>query len=381
MAGLSIDQISTILNTAVAQASGQPLAEIDRQEFISVAQTALLTGYDKVLNALSQQMTRTIFSIRPYTRKLGMLQVDNEMYGNHIRKIQPIDKPFVDNDEYNLIDGQAIDQWIVNKPKVVQTNFYGEKTYSKMETRLRNQVNTALRSPAEFGEFTSMLLTNINNQIEEVFDTEEMLVLSNLMAGANKVKLLTEYNNSHPGSPLTLDEIMKPENFTPFWRFAYALIKYYSELFERRTTVFHRPLNAGEIKRHTPRAYQRLVFNSFVDKLIDSVVLSTTYNDEYLRELQYTTVPYWQSPDKPLRISGKFTSMNSDGTLNQYEVAESEPFLAVLFDWEAAGYTVCNYWSETTPLNARGGYYNMFWHFTNRFWNDFTENCVVFELS
>jgi hypothetical protein len=52
----------------------------------------------------------------------------------------------------------------------------------------------------------------------------------------------------------------------------------------------------------------------------------------------------------------------------------------VIFDEEAAGFTQVNEWSASTPFNARGGYSNIFWHFTHRYWNDFTENHVVLLL-
>ena len=52
----------------------------------------------------------------------------------------------------------------------------------------------------------------------------------------------------------------------------------------------------------------------------------------------------------------------------------------VIFDEDAAGYTVVNQWSASAPFNARGGYTNIFWHSTDRYWNDFTENAVVLLL-
>ena len=46
---LSFNQLSTVLNSIVSQATGKtPLAITNTSEFISVAQTALKTGYDPV---------------------------------------------------------------------------------------------------------------------------------------------------------------------------------------------------------------------------------------------------------------------------------------------------------------------------------------------
>lgn len=73
--------------------------------------------------------------------------------------------------------------------------------------------------------------------------------------------------------------------------------------------------------------------------------------------------------------------MNESGKIVQPEAAVSKNnMFAILMDEEAAGVTIVNEWSASSPFNASGGYSNMFWHFTDRYWNDFTENCVVFTL-
>lgn len=73
--------------------------------------------------------------------------------------------------------------------------------------------------------------------------------------------------------------------------------------------------------------------------------------------------------------------MNTSGAIVQPTAAVSKNnMFAILMDEEAAGVTNVNEWSASSPFNASGGYSNMFWHFTDRYWNDFTENCVVFAL-
>ena len=61
---LTFNQIATILNSVNAQATGRTdIAVTNTAEFISVANTTLLSGYDNVINAISQVLSRTIFSI------------------------------------------------------------------------------------------------------------------------------------------------------------------------------------------------------------------------------------------------------------------------------------------------------------------------------
>ena len=68
---MSFNQLATVLNAIHNQATGQSAAAaVDTYTFVSQAQTALRTGYDPVMNAISQVLSRTIFSIRPYSAKL-----------------------------------------------------------------------------------------------------------------------------------------------------------------------------------------------------------------------------------------------------------------------------------------------------------------------
>ena len=60
MNDMTISQAATILGSAVEQATGQKVITniATPEQFVSVAQTALKTGYDPIINALSQIWSR-----------------------------------------------------------------------------------------------------------------------------------------------------------------------------------------------------------------------------------------------------------------------------------------------------------------------------------
>lgn len=378
---LTISQISTIVNNVVAQATGKELTEFDTKDFITVAQIGLKTGYDTMLNSISQVLSRTIFSVRPYYAKLGRMRVSNERYGNHVRKLVTLDKEFTDNDEYKAVDGATIDDQKVNAPKVLQTNFYGQTTYHKDLTIFRDQMNVAFNGASEFGSFISMILSNASDMIEQANESTARATLANLIAGATvKVNLLEEYNKAK-GLNLKVIDLMKKDNFTDFYQFAYALMKVYSNRMTERTYLYHQNLDSKNIMRHTPVQNQRMYVNNYYDEMIKSTVLSSVFHDDYLKGLQFEQVNFWQSMASPLNIKGKFTMLQSDGTLKTDSAGKTySNIFGVLFDEEAAGYTLVNEWSATSPFNAKGGYSTINWHFTDRYWNDFTENAIVFYL-
>lgn len=384
---LTINQLSTILNDIMLQATGKKsIAATNTAEFVSVAQTALKIGYDPLLNAISQVLARTIFSVRPYNRKFKGIQVSNQKYGNHVRKLQMIDSEFEDDDRMELVDGDSIDMYTVAKPKVLQTNFYGQETFAKHITIFRDQLDTAFSSADEFGQFVSMVMQNANDTIEQAHENLARMILANFIGGKcvgdqkNVIKLVTEYNDV-TGLTLDSDTVKKPENYVPFMKWVYSRIRTLADSMSERSIKYHINIEDKEIARHTP--LNRLKAYLYAPELnqIDSTVLSSTFNEQFLKMVDHERVNFWQSIDTPMGINVVPTYMNVDGSLvtPSSALVQSNIF-GVLFDEEALGYTVVNQWSSPTPFNARGGYSNLYWHFTDRYWNDFTENGIVLLL-
>ena len=67
---MTVCQAGTILKSIVQQATGQTVITATTPgEFVSVAQTALKTRYDPIINVMSRRWWKTIFSSRPNNRK------------------------------------------------------------------------------------------------------------------------------------------------------------------------------------------------------------------------------------------------------------------------------------------------------------------------
>ena len=397
---LSFDQLSTVLTAITNQATGvSNIAPVDTASFVSVAQMALKTGYDPLTTAISQVLSRTIFSVRPYTRKFRGLNVSNQRYGNHVRKLLTIDKPFEDDDRLKLADGESIDQYKVNKPKVLQTNFYGANVYQKSVTIYKDQLDCAFSSPDEFASFVSMIMQNASDMIEQAHEETARATINNLISGiyaaetvsgattmatANggkrAVNLLYLYNQTNGGS-LGVNDVFKAENFESFIKFAFSTINTIADLMTDRNTLFCSQLENYTVIRHTPK--DRMKFYLYTDLVnkINSEVYSTVFNPDFLKLVDFEKVNFWQSALNPSQISSKPVMLNKDGTLNNQGVTSIKNVFGILFDEEAAGYTTVNEWSQPSPFNARGGYYNQFWHFTDRYWNDFTENAIIFYIA
>lgn len=386
---LTFNQLSMVLNSIVQQATGQQAQQVtNTAEFVSVAQTALKTGYDPVLQAISQVLSRTIFSIRPYTRKFGGLMVSNQQFGNIVRKLNIADKDWEEDSRFELTDQNSVDMYKVNKPSILQTNFYGANVFEKSLTIFKDQLDCAFSSPEEFGRFVSMTMTNASDMIEQAHENLARATLANFIGGkisgdtASVIHLLTEYNTITGLKPsLTAETVYQPANFKPFMQWVYSRVASLSSLMTERTQKFHINVTGKEISRHTPVNKQKVYLYAPARYQTETMVLADVYHDNFLRMADNETVNFWQSIDKPDEINVQPVYLQADGTLKSDDPPVNQKgIFGVMFDEEAAGYTVVNQWSAPTPFNSKGGYSNIFWHFTDRYWNDFTENGIVLLL-
>ena len=161
--------VYNIINAMYNQVTGKTdIAAVDTSSFISVANTVLSTGYDNFMNALSQVLKRTIFAWRPYEEKFRVIDADAQRFGNHVRKITPLDDEAKEEVAYSLTDGTSVDPWTVNKPKAIQFNYYDKKVWARWISIPVTQIDGAVRNESEFSQFIGMVTGNLRNQISHL---------------------------------------------------------------------------------------------------------------------------------------------------------------------------------------------------------------------
>lgn len=389
----TFNQISAILNSIVADAQGRTpnIATTPRNtaEFVTMATNAISAGTDPIMNSIMQLVNRTVFAYRPYTRKFQLLDTDAIEYGNTVRKLTPV---FVDGakdqPQYNdqPADGSSSDQWTIKRPKTLQTVFTGAEQYQiQAPTVFVDQIKSAFRGPDELGEFIAAQVGEVSNEMEQQAETLARMTAVNFAAakihtaGAGVVHLLTEYKAATGLTDLTATTVYQPENFPAFIKWVYARIATVSDRMTERSTAFHTSIDGYTILRHTPKEYQRLLMYSPAMHQIKSMVLADTFHDDFLRLTPYEAVNFWQNINQPERINVTAKYMDDDGSINTTTVAADKLF-AVLYDRDAMGVNVFTDGAFVTPVNAKGKYYNTFHSMAKRYWNDTTENGVVFLL-
>lgn len=374
----------TLLNSIVNQATGKAnLTATSPADFISVGTTALEAGYDKVLAAITQIIGRTLFSVRPYNRKLSDLKRDSMEWGSIVRKLKIADVDWQDSAEFSLTDGQSVDQWVVKKANVLQLNFYGQNIYEIQSPSIyMDQLDAAFRGPEELNSFFSMIYTNIESQKEQKIEAVARMLLCNFIAAKisqsnGVIHALTEYNQE-TGQSLTSTTIMAPANFPAFIYWLYARMNTLARMMSERSQLFQFNVTGKVIMQHTPK--ERLavkMYAPFMDA-INARVKSTTFNDEYLSAATTEGVSFWQSINSPKAINTTPTYLKTDGTVGTAQSAvNNSTVIGVMYDKDAIGTITQNERTMETPFNAKGHYSNIFNSFTEKWFTDFTEKGIV----
>ena len=398
---LDFNQSATVLTEIVAQATGKAVVTpVTDADFVAVGQLGLLAGYDNLLRAISQVLSRTIYKMRPYDAKFVGLQVSEQLYGNMTRKLYVADQAPQDDSRMALEPGKHNkDMFDVQKNTIVQENFYGYAMYERGLTLYRDQLNVAFSNAEEFGRFIAMLMQNTSDMIEQDHETFARNTIGALIAGrvagANAadpvaqdsvIHLLTEYNAA-TGKNLDGVTLYAPENYPAFVKWAYARVAAISSLMTERSSKFQTVLEADadgnerNINLHTPYSDQ-LVYLYAPDRYgIESRVLADTFHDNYLRFADTESVNFWQNINDPMKISHTATYLKKDGSLQTGAApTEVDKIFGVIADRDAMGYTVMSTWSAPTPFESRGGYTNIWWHYTDKYWISYLEKSAVLLL-
>lgn len=389
-----INDAYIIINEMAAQMLGsQTIRAVDSTSFVAVGQLILKTGYESTLNSLGVVLSRTVFSIRPYRMKLGSMYVTPEKYGAITRKIIPLYTETEESRDWNTIqnpsqlaDGQSVDHYKIKNPKMIQLNFYGQQALQKHITRYDTQLDQAFRSEEEFMRFIGMVMTEFNNEIEVANESRTRALMNNCITAvysygnAQTVDVIAGFNEEK-GTSYTREQIIG-EHISDFMKYMAADVKIWSERLTDYGYQYHINLTQAKIPRHTPKDRQKMIMYNPLFIRAESEVYSELFNEKYLDIGRFEGVNYWQSPNDPTRIIFKPTVLNTTTGAQEASAANVDiPYvLGILYDSEFMGVSPIFEKAISTPLNAAGRYWNLYYHWLFSNYCDLTENAIVFVL-
>ena len=375
---MDTNQIYEIVNDVAEQTMGESAIQATDTASLVAMGNAILsssTNTECFIDTLVQRIGKTIISYRPYKSKLGLLAVSDMTMGAIMQKVKVQMPQAVEDKTTQLEDGQAIDHYIVSKPKAHQKLFVKRTPYTFYITVQRKWLREAFTSETAMGSFIAAIYGEVENALELSQENLARLCMANFMVtasqtAARKVNLVSAYNTATGKSVPTGEKALTDEGFL---RYSLGVIKSISKRMETMSVLY----NDGTEQRHSPIADQRFVSLIDFQTALETQVQWAAFNEQYVQKMTGIEVPYWQAAKSPYDIDLLIEDPNEEEP--QEETLSN--IVAMLHDRDALGTYRKEVEVATTPLNARGLYTNQFWHMNDLYFNDVTENGVIFTLN
>lgn len=377
------------------------LVAVNTSTFSTVGEAMLRSGYENTVNALSAVIGRTIIAARPYRGKFRIIMKVPQEFGLITRKISFYSGKLEPSTDFNtnlagsqIVDGASIDPWTITKTYPLEINFVGLKVTQKNYTVFRYQLKQAFQNEGAFSSFVSGLLIQIANDLEVDMDAENRLQVLNAIgatyntgAGTRQaVNLTTEFNNFYSTSYTTAQ--LLSTYYEDFIKFFVMRLKGDMELMSEYNSLFHltpaKSDDAGNtliLNRHTPADMRRLLLYMPMIRQAEATIFPSLFNDSYLKIENYEGVEYWQNPNVPAGVDivphQLDTATGAGATGSRVQL---DNVVALLFDRDALVTSVHIEDVITSPINNRGSYYNVTYHYGKDYQLDQTENMILYYM-
>lgn len=379
---MTVNQIYGIVNSVSSQMYGDKAVQItDVNGLISLGDSILSSEKDKdaFLNTLVDRIGRTIISQRAYSAQVSGLINDAFTFGAIMQKIYVDPIQASQSQQWGLTQGGTVDQYIIAKPTVRQKLFKTRDTWAVTITIPDFQLSSAFTSPAEMAAFIDAIFLSMRNSMEIYLEgmaemcyanmIGERIVHTQLNNGHTVIDLLAMYNSLMQTALTTSAAMMNTE----FLKFASMTINLSVKRMGKMSSIY----NSEGYKRFTPQDKMRVTMLADFTSAVTSYLQSNTYHDELVALPKYTEVAYWQgigAGQSGFDHTGTVAIRTADGyTLMQQHV------ICMLSDEEAIGLTYDNRRSKSA-YNADGEYTNFFEKADMGYFNDLSENAVVFTV-
>lgn len=377
---IEVNQIYDLCNQIFQQMTGRTDIEaVDSASLVAMGnEVSNLGKNDLWLNTLARRIGLTIDYYRVYRNRFSDLYRTQVEWGALVQKLTVEMPDAVADDMYKVgqMNGQALDHYIINNPKAKQKIFDKETPYSFFITMQEKMLTEAFLNAGAMSSFVNQVFGKVQNKIEVVLEDLARVALVNMMCNLStkqEIKLVTLYN-SKTGSTLNPQSAL----FDPaFMRFAIGMMNNIASKLETMSVLF----NTDGYDRFTPKSEQRFyVLADFITQL-ETVVQYAAFNPQYVNKSVDIAVPYWQGVKEGDDINDIAVLSKVIGKVDSKVDKTIENVVGVLFDREAIGTFRQEEKVLTTPVNARGAYYNTFWHEKQMWFNDMSENAVIFTLN
>ena len=379
---MKVTQIHTLLNTVTNEVLGtENIVKEDLTNLVDVG-TEIVNAdkVDNFVNKLVHHIGKVQFNNEKYIGKAKNVLMDSWEFGSILQKIDAELPQAVENDSWNLVNGESYDPNIFYQPKVSSQFFDSKVTFEIPISFAEKQVKGSFSNAEQMNGFLSMLTNRVDTSFTIKLDELIMRTINNYIGVVinekdtnTSVNLLKLYNTVS-GKSLTVDKCMTDPDFL---RYANYTINTYIGRITRISKLF----NIGKRERFTNTEQTNLILlNDFVNS--SNVFLQAdVQHNEFTGLKAVDTVPYWQGSGKSYAFSdiSKIDVKINKGDTKGVDVSQSG-IVGVLFDRKALGVTNLDK-RVTTNYNPKAEFYTNFYKADSGYFNDFNQNFIVFYVA
>ena len=388
---MKVTQLHTLVNAVTQEVLGETaVLQEDLSNVVDLGKSIIDSdNVDNYVKKLVNHIGKVVFVNRLYTGGVPSVLMDSWEYGSILEKISADLPEATINETWALEDKKDYSPDVFYKPSVSAKFFNSKVTFEIPMSFTEIQVKESFSSKEQLNGFISMLTTSVENAMTVRLDALIMRTINNMTAET----LVAELNTATSGQPVVIDEtktgvkavnLLKLYNATvakpltkdnaltdpDFIRFATYQISMYSDRMSKISTLF----NVSKAERFTPKDLQHVVLLSDFAKASETFLASNTYNAEKVALPTHETVPYWQGSGVGYGIDDVSTI---DVKTSAGNAVKMSGIVGVIFDRDALGVSNLDR-RVTTNYNPRAEFYTNFYKFDAGFYNDLSENFVVF---
>lgn len=381
---MEVKQIYEIMNTATKEMLGDSIVVAeDLSNIVELGQQfESVVGLDNYVRKIPDLVGRIVFVDRKYEGRAPQILMDGWEYGSILEKIATRIPDAVENEDWQLNDGQSYDPNVFHAPDVYG-EFWNKRTVFEIDMSItRKQVKSSFENVTQLNAFLSMILNAIETSLTVKLDALIMRTINNMIgetfynevpsgtytgrSGVKAVNVLYLYNQRY-NTNLTADDCATTPEFA---RFLVYTMKNYMD----RVKVLSNLFNIGGESRFTPASKLHVAMLSELKNAADVYLQSDTFHNEYVALPNADSVPFWQGSGTGYAFSD--TSAIKIKTASGHDV-NAGGILAVMFDRDALG--VSNLDKEVrTHYNEKADFWNYFYNAFAGYFNDTNENFIVF---
>ena len=346
--------------------------------FVSVGNEVLSSDANKdaFYGVLLDRVGKVVFGMRAYNSVNKNLKKNTFEYGAVLQKLYVDIMDSTTNTSWKKQSEEASNPFTKSNSSVKQKLFTKISAWEFDCTIPDTQLKTAFLSASNMAAFIECIFTAMNNSLELSFENTANLCRASFIArkkvknsAVTYVNLLHNYNTM-TGKTLTVANCL---NDIDFLTYASEQI----DLCVKRMGTYSKIFNDEGYARHTPVDMLNVDILANFETAMNMYLRSNTFHEELLKLPNHVVIPYWQGSGTAYAFDDvSKISVQLDGVEN----TEVTGVVACLYDKEAIGVTIDNRRTRSI-YNPKDEYTNYFGKAEMGFYNDMSENGVVFYIA